>query len=180
MRVALLLLAATLALHAAEPGWLDTVAPLSAPAEKKRYLPLDPEDRAPFEENFWGTRSIDREEYYRRTEYIDSKFGSSKRGSGANTDPGRVYLSLGAPAKITRIPSSRIFVPLEIWYYDSVPGYLNTELRLMFYQPNSVGLPKLYSPTVDTIRLLLLPEASTAHLFGPNASVTESDIPRNL
>ena len=180
MRVALLLLAATLALHAAEPGWLDTVAPIITPAEKKLYLSLPPEDRAPFEEKFWGARSIDREEYYRRTEYIDSKFGSSKRGSGANTDPGRVYLSLGAPAKITRIPSSRIFVPLEIWYYDSVPGYLNTELRLMFYQPNSVGLPKLYSPTVDTIRVLLLPEAGTAHLFGPNDSVTESDIRRNL
>ena len=180
MRPALFLVAAALALHAAEPGWLATVAPIITPAEKKLYLSLPPGDRAPFEENFWSTRSIDREEYYRRIEYIDSTFGSSKRGSGANTDPGRVYLSLGAPAKITRIPSSRIFVPLEIWYYDSVPGYLNTELRLMFYQPNSVGLPKLYSPTVDTIRALLLPEAGTVHLFGPNDSVTESDIRRNL
>src|SRR5260370_30986633 len=103
MRVALLLLAATLALHAAEPGWLDTVAPIITPAEKKLYLSLPPEDRAPFEEKFWGARSIDREEYYRRIEDIDSKFGSSKRSSGANTDPGRVYLCLGGPAKITRI-----------------------------------------------------------------------------
>ena len=180
MRPALLLVAAALALHAGEPGWLGTVAPIITPAEKKIYLSLPPEDRAPFEEEFWGTRSIDREEYYRRIEYIDSKFGASKRGSGANTDPGRVYLSLGTPAKITRIPSSRIFVPLEIWYYDSVPGVLNSELRLMFYQPDSVGLPKLYSPTVDTIRVLLLPEASTVHLFGPNDSVTESDIRQNL
>ena len=180
MRPALLLVAAALTLHAAEPGWLVTVAPIITPAEKKVYLSLPPEDRTPFEEKFWGTRSIDREEYYRRIEYIDSKFGSSKRASGANTDPGRVYLSLGAPTKITRIPSSRIFVPLEVWYYDSVPGLLNTELRLMFYQPNSVGLPKLYSPTVDTIRALLLPEASAVHLFGPNDSVTESDIRQNL
>jgi GWxTD domain-containing protein len=180
MRPALLLVAAALALHAGEPGWLGRVAPIITPAEKKIYLSLPPEDRAPFEETFWDTRPIDREEYYRRIEYIDSKFGASKRGSGANTDPGRVYLSLGAPAKITRIPSSRIFVPLEIWYYDSVPGLLNSELRLMFYQPNSVGLLKLYSPTVDTIRALLLPEASTVHLFGPNDSVTESDIRQNL
>ncbi len=180
MRPALLLVTAALALPAAESGWLATVAPIITPAEKKLYLSLPPEDRAPFEEQFWSARSIDREEYYRRLAYIDSAFGSSKRGSGANTDPGRIYLSLGPPAKITRIPSSRIFVPLEIWYYDSVPGYLNTELRLMFYQPNSVGLPKLYSPTVDTIRVLLLPEASTVHLFGPNDSVTESDIRRNL
>ena len=129
MRPALLLVAAALALNAAEPAWLVTVAPIITPAEKKLYLSLPPEERAPFEEKFWSARSIDREEYYRRIEYIDSKFGSSKRGSGANTDPGRVYLSLGAPNKITRIPSSRIFVPLEIWYYDSVPGLLNTEHR---------------------------------------------------
>ena len=180
MKPALLLVAAAVVLQAAEPSWLVAVTPIITPAEKKTYLSLPPGDRASFEENFWATRSIDREEYYRRLEYIDSKFGSSKRGSGANTDPGRVYLSLGAPAKITRIPSSRIFVPLEIWYYDSVPGYLNAELRLMFYQPNSVGLPKLYSPSVDTIRMLLLPQASTVHLFGPNDSVTESDIRQNL
>ena len=180
MRPALLLAAAALSLHAADPGWLATVAPIITPAEKKLYLSLPSGDRASFEEKFWSTRSIDREEYYRRIEYIDSKFGSSNRGSGANTDPGRVYLSLGAPTKITRIPSSRIFVPLEIWYYDSVPGLLNTELRVLFYQPNSVGLPKLYSPSVDTIRVLLLPEASAVHLFGPNDSVTESDIRQNL
>jgi GWxTD domain-containing protein len=164
------------ALHAAEPAWLNSVAPIITSEEKRAYKALSPEARGAFEEQFWSTRSIDRDEYYRRLEYIDSKFGSSKRGSGANTDPGRIYLSLGPPTKITRIPSSRIFVPLEIWYYDSVPQYLNTELRLIFYQPNGVGLPKLYSPGVDTIRALLLPEASAAHLFGPNDSVTESDV----
>jgi GWxTD domain-containing protein len=180
MNKVLLLTAISLALQAADSSWLSGVAPIITPAERKAYLSLSPDARALFENTFWDTRSIDREEYYRRLEYIDSKFGSSKRGSGANTDPGRVYLSLGAPAKITRIPSSRIFVPLEIWYYDSAPGYLNTELRLIFYRLNSVGLPKLYSPTVDTVRALLLPEASTVHLFGPNDSVTESDIRQNL
>jgi GWxTD domain-containing protein len=167
-------------LRAAAPDWLNAVAPIITPAEKKTYLSLPAGDRVAFEERFWSARSIDREEYYRRIEYIDAKFGSSKRASGANTDPGRVYLSLGAPARIVRVPSSRIFVPLEIWYYDSIPEYLNTELRLIFYQPNSVGTPKLYSPTVDTIRVLLLPEASTVHMFGPNDSVTESDIRQNL
>ena len=167
-------------LQAADAPWLATVAPIITPAEKKTWLSLPPEHRAEFEENFFSTRSIDREEYYRRLEYIDSKFGSSKRASGANTDSGRVYLSLGPPAKITRIPSSRIFVPLEIWYYDTVPGVIGTELRLMFYQPNSAGLPKLYSPSTDTIRVLLLPEAATVHMFGPNDSITESDMRRNL
>ena len=180
-RTAALILATVAVLQSADqPAWLATVAPIITPAEKKAWLSLQPKERAEFEENFWSTRSLDREEYYRRLAFIDSKFGSSKRGSGANTDPGRVYLSLGAPTKITRIPSSRIFVPIEIWYYDAVPGIINTELRLMFYQPRSVGLPKLYSPTTDTVRALLLPEAATAHMFGPNDSITESDMRQNL
>src|SRR5260370_10301099 len=168
------------AFAAATPAWLDRVSPVITPSEKKTYLGLHPREREGFEERFWADKAISADEYYRRLDHVDAVFGSNRPGSGANTDPGRVYLSLGAPVRITHVPSSRIFVPLEIWYYDSVPGLLNTELRLMFYQPNSVGLPKLYSPTVDTIRALLLPEASTVHLFGPNDTVTESDIRQNL
>ena len=159
------------------PNWIDLVAPIITPAEKKTYLALPPEAREKFQEEFWQNKSIARDEYYRRLQYIDSMYGSSKPASGANTDPGRVYLSLGPPNRITRIPSSRILVPLEIWYYDSVPGVLNTELRLIFYQKNSIGFLKLYSPTVDTIRVLLLPQASTNGMFGPNDGVTGGDDP---
>ncbi len=165
---------------AATPNWIDLVAPTITPAEKKAYLALQPEAREKFQEEFWNNKSIPPEEYYRRLQYIDSMYGSSKPASGANTDPGRVYLSLGPPNRITRIPSSRILVPLEIWYYDSVPGMLNTELRLIFFQKNSVGFLKLYSPTVDTIRALLLPQASTNGMFGPNDGVTEATIRTNL
>ena len=129
--------------------------------------------RAPqFRRGFWATKAITAEEYQRRLSYIDATFGSNKLGSGANTDPGRVYLSLGPPARITHLPSSRIFVPLEIWYYD--------ELRLIFYQKNSIGYQKLYSPTLDTIRALLLPSAGTNRMFGPNHSTSESDIRKIL
>jgi GWxTD domain-containing protein len=168
------------ALGAATPNWIGLVAPIITPAEKKAYLALQPAARDKFQEEFWQNKSIAPEEYYRRLQYIDSMYGSSKPASGANTDPGRVYLSLGPPNRITRIPSSRILVPLEIWYYDSVPGVLNTELRLIFYQKNSIGFLKLYSPTVDTIRVLLLPQASTNGMFGPNDGVTEATIRTNL
>jgi GWxTD domain-containing protein len=168
------------ALPGAAPSWLDRVGPVITSAEKKTYLSLPADRRREFEENFWTNKAIAGDEYFTRLEYIDSTFGSGKVGSGANTDQGRVYLSIGPPTKVTRLASSRIFVPMEIWYYDVVPGVLNTELRLIFYQKNSVGFPKLYSPTVDTIRALLLPEASTAHMFGPNDSTTENDIRQNL
>ncbi len=173
-----LLLAA--ALQGAAPGWLDRVAPVIAPAEKKAYLSLPAEGRREFEEKFWASKSIAADEYFQRLEYIDSTFGSGRTASGANTDQGRVYLSIGPPTKVSRLPSSRIFVPMEIWYYDAVPGVLNTELRLIFYRKNSVGFPKLYSPTVDTIRALLLPEAATTHMFGPNDSTAENDIRQTL
>jgi GWxTD domain-containing protein len=162
--------------HAAGSAWLDRVAPVITPAEKKLYLSLGAEERRGFEDHFWSNKAITPEEYYRRLQYVDTTFGSGKTGSGANTDQGTVYLSIGAPTKVARFPSSRIFVPMEIWYYDVVPGLLQTELRLIFYQKNSLGFPKLYSPGVDTIRALLLPEASSVHMFGPNDSTNESDI----
>ena len=179
-RTLLLLLVCVAGLTAAPPAWPDTVAPIITPAEKKTWQTLKPEDRPGFERDFWATRSITPEEYYRRLAYVDVHWGTDKPGSGANTDPGRVYLALGPPTKITRVPSSRIFVPVEIWYYDNVPDFLNTELRLLFYLKGSLGLPKLYSPTVDTIRALLLPQAGAVHMFGPNDSLTESDIRKNL
>ncbi|HEY3940784.1 MAG TPA: GWxTD domain-containing protein [Bryobacteraceae bacterium] len=181
MRFAFLFITTALWLQAAASGWLASVDPIITPAERKIYLSLQPEARAQFEENFWAEKSITPEEYYRRLQYVDTTFGSGKLASGVNTDPGRVYLSLGPPTRITRIPSSRIFVPLEIWYYDTVPALqLTTELRLIFYQKNSLGFPKLYSPTLDTIRALLLPEAGTIGMFGPNDGITEANIRTTL
>jgi GWxTD domain-containing protein len=179
-RLAPLILCAA-SLSAALPAWLDLVAPILTPSEKKFYLSLEPEARARFEQDFWTGKGIGAEEYFSRVQYIDANFGSNRPGSGANTDQGRVYLSIGPPTHVNRIPSSRIFVPLEIWYYDTVPGiHLTTELRLIFYQPRSIGFPKLYSPTLDTIRALFLPQASTVGMFGPNDDITEASIRTNL
>jgi GWxTD domain-containing protein len=180
VRELLLLLVVAAALNGAAPAWLDLVSPIITSAEKKLYLTLNAEERAKFEEEFWSHKAITAEEYSRRVEYIDARFGSTKLGSGANTDQGRVYLALGPPNKVTRLPSSRIFQPLEIWYYDTVPGVINTEVRLIFFQKNGMGFPKLYSPTQDTIRALLLSEPTTRTMFGPNDDITETTIRNNL
>ena len=180
MRKFFLVLAVAAVCYAASPPWLDMVAPIITPAEKKTYLSLNGEKREKFEEVFWSGKGITAQEYRDRLEYIDAKFGSAKPGSGANTDQGRVYLALGPPNKITHIPSSRIFDPIEIWYYSEIPGVLNTEVSLMFFQKNDVGFLKLYSPIRDTIRALLLSQASTVDMFGPNDDLKESDIRNNL
>ncbi len=176
----LLTLAAVALYAAASPSWLDLVAPIITPAQKKLYLSLKPEAREAFEQDFWSQKSIAPEEYSRRVQYIDANFGSGRLGSGANTDQGRIYLSIGPPTKVVRFPSSRIFFPLEIWYYDVMPDVLNTELRLIFYQKNNIGFPKLYSPTLDTFRALLIPQAGVQDTFGPNDSLTESDIRKTM
>lgn len=176
-----LLLVSAVGLLALDSTWLAAVTPLMTAAEKRSYLSLTPEAQQLFQQSFWAAKAVTPEEYYRRLNYVDSNYGSDKTASGANTDPGRVYLSLGPPDRITRIPSSRIFAPLEIWYYNSVPSlHLTTELHLIFYQKNAVGLSKLYSPTLDTIRALLLAQSSTTSMFGPNDELSESDIRRNL
>ncbi|HEX4810308.1 MAG TPA: GWxTD domain-containing protein [Bryobacteraceae bacterium] len=181
MKQLLFLILSASALHGASPSWIDLVSPIITPAEKKIYLSLQPEARANFEENFWASKSITREEYYQRLQYVDAMFGSKKIGSGLNTDQGRVYLSLGPPSHVTHIASSRIFVPIEIWYYDTVPAiHLTTEVHLIFYQKNSLGLFKLYSPNLDTVRALLLPESATINMFGPNDTITEASIRQNL
>jgi GWxTD domain-containing protein len=178
--LALLVLAA--ASLAAEPpsAWLDSVAPVISPAERKAYLALNAAERPKYEETFWSDKAITAKEYQERVAYIDAKFGSGRTGSGANTDQGRVYLALGPPNKITRIPSSRIFQPVEIWYYSTVPGVVNAEVALMFYQKNGVGFPKLYSPARDTVRALLIPQSSAVHMFGPNDDLNEAEIRNTL
>src|SRR5580704_5822169 len=94
MRRLLLLFAAAAMSYAATPTWLDLVAPVITPAEKKAYLALKPEDRPKYEDDFWSGKALTAKEYRERVDYVDSKFGSSRLGSGANTDQGRVYLAL--------------------------------------------------------------------------------------
>jgi GWxTD domain-containing protein len=155
-------------------NWLELVSPILSADERKAYAALAPGAREKFEHAFWADKSITEEEYFARVSYIDAGFGSGRPGSGANTDQGRVYLAMGAPNRITRAASSRYFVPLEIW------NYTGPELRLIFYRPNSRGLYKLYSPEIDTICALLVPQAGLLGMFGPNDVITEAGIRTRL
>jgi hypothetical protein len=116
-----------------------------------------------------------------RAAYADAQFGSGKKGSGANTDRGRVYMNLGAPNAITRLASSRVFFPIEIWRYAEAPDSgIRYELQLLFYQPNGTGEYRLYSPNLNSIRDLLNPQSSARGLFPVNDVVTEADIRTRL
>src|SRR5258707_14594108 len=138
--------------------WLKDVEPIISSEERKTYRNLSEEERQNFIEQFWLRRQINREEYGQRLDYIDNAFGSGRRLSGSRTDRGRVYLSLGAPTKFTRLASSRTFFPCEIWYYDTAPGAgMKSAIQLLFFQKSGTGEYRLYSPVMDTIRALMNP-----------------------
>ena len=163
-------------------SWYERVGPIMTGEEKRAYRSLIAEsERAAFEASFWLTRQITQEEYFRRAQFADDTFGSGRAGSGANTDQGRVYLSLGSPHRKTRLPSSRTFFPIEIWYYSEAPGIgVQYELQLLFFQSKGIGDYKLYSPTLNTIRNLMNPQPATRGLFAVNSIVTEGDIRTRL
>ena len=165
----------------AADSWFARVEPLMSSAEKKSYGALTVAERPAFETQFWNGRLITQDEYLRRATYVDEMYGSGKAGSGANTDRGRVQLSLGPPNRVTRLASSRTFFPMEVWYYSEAPNLdIHYELQLLFFQRNGTGEYKLYSPTLNTIKDLMNPQSSTRGLFGVNDIVTESDIRTRL
>lgn len=164
---------------AASPDvWLARVEPVMNKQERSLYLSLtDEKAREVFRTGFWSTKAVTEAEYIERVEYIDHKFGSGQAGSGANTDQGRIYLSLGAPTAISKLPSSRIFHPTEVWAYDHVPG-LQTKSRVQFLFFGD--RMRLYSPQIHTIRALLIPNAGTRGLFPINDVITETDVRERL
>lgn len=158
--------------------WLERVAPVMTGEERKLYLSL-PDERARevFRTGFWSAKAVTESEFMARTEFIDHKFGSGQPGSGANTDQGRIYLSLGAPTSISRLPSSRIFHPTEVWAYDHVPGLpTSTRVQFLFFGNRM----QLYSPQIHTLRALLIPNAGTRGLFPINDVITETDVRERL
>ncbi len=162
--------------------WLDRVAPIVTREERALYEGLaDEKAREVFRQGFFANKDVTEEEYMERLAYVDAKYGTDKPGSGANTDPGRLYLALGAPLSVQRLPSSRIFYATEIWYYDHVPNLpVKSRLQFLFFRPRDTGEMKLFSPQVHTFRALVIQNAGTRGLFPQNDVITEGDILNRL
>ncbi len=161
--------------------WLEKVAPAMLAEERRIYQRLNEEERAGFRRAFWANKSVTEAEYLERLAYVDGRWGGGKTASGANTDQGRMYLGLGAPTAVHRVPSSRIFYECEIWFYDHAPqtGY-RARLQFLFYRPRNLGDFKLYSPQLQTIRALLIPQSSTRGMFPINDLITPADVRARL
>ena len=153
-------------------GWGDDLDPILTREQKQAYGLLGDDDaRENFEKSFWASKNITPEEYARRAAYVNGAFG------GWRLDCARVYLSLGAPQKITRLSSTRSFWPMEIWYYPTAGNIgVSSAIQLLFYQKNQAGDYRLYSPTLDTFTALLNPQSGTRGAFRANDLLTEGDI----
>ncbi len=171
-----------LLLAAAPDLWLKRVEPVLSKDERAVYSSLlDEKAREAFRQALFAGKAITETEYFARVQHIDVAFGSGQPGSGANTDPGRLYLAIGPPTGVNRLPSSRIFYPTEIWYYDHVPGLqISGRVQFLFYRPKDVGVMKLYSSQLNTIRALIINNAGTRGLFPVNDVVNETDVRERL
>ncbi len=131
--------------------WLQQVSPVMSKVERQRYLSLENEiARQSFREAYWSDKAIDASEYFSRLTFVDNSYGSGSPASGANTDQGRVYLALGPPTSVVRMPSSRIFVECEIWIYDHAPETgISTRLQLIFFRQRQGGRLRLATPLIS-------------------------------
>jgi len=58
-------------------------------------------------------------EFYKRADYANTKFGSASQLNGSLTDRGKIYIKYGPPSKIDRVYSERNSV-IESWLYEKL------------------------------------------------------------
>lgn len=145
-------LAATQAdpLSEAHRRWLDEVALLITPAERRTFLALPREhQRAGFVEAFWKARDSNRatatNEF--RALFTARRESALARWGDTTQDQARVYVLNGEPASVFSTECNGHLWPLEIWHY-SHSDRSRREFQLLFYRPApGVGPFRLWHAT---------------------------------
>ncbi|MGH9337009.1 MAG: GWxTD domain-containing protein, partial [Vicinamibacteria bacterium] len=162
--------------------WLDREAePIITPAEREVFLDLTTDAaRDRFVSDFWTerdptpatTRNEYREEHLRRVETARRLYVAGSRPPW-RTDRGRIYIVLGPPDQIDRLPESRNFYPLEIWQYNQAASVgIHDPVTLLFFKRSGFGDYVLYSPSLDGVNALLTPTVTHRFIVGPNDAAT--------
>ena len=140
--------------------WLEEEAVyIITDKEKDIFLQLETDrERTLFIEAFWNMRDPTpgtpenefREEHYKRIAYANKFLGRETTRPGWRTDRGRIYIILGPPVSIDRLPERKGIQPSEIWSYHGNPDYgFPTAFNLVFYKRGGIGEFRLYSPVQD-------------------------------
>lgn len=141
--------------------WLEEeVAYIITQKEKEIFLSLKSEkERGTFEKAFWlqrdptfGTQINEyKEEHYERLKHVQEFYSRGSIKPGWKTDRGRIYIILGEPVDIQRFyETARHLVPSELWLYNGDTSLgLPPFFYIIFYQDESSGEYRLYSPSFD-------------------------------
>jgi len=139
--------------------WLNRdAAYIITKQERTAFLQLTSDDaRDNFIQHFWDIRNPNpgspanayKDEIYQRIAYADAHFGAGSGEEGWRTDRGRSYITLGPPKQIERYYNAANLRPIEIWFYESVNPALPPFFYVLFYQRDSIGDFRFYSPYMD-------------------------------
>ena len=120
--------------------------------EKNAFLKLGTDDeRDKFIENFWAVRNPTpgspdnayKAEIYQRIEYAKQYL------DGVHTPMGQVYITLGEPKQRGRHYDRSDVRHMEIWFYENTNPALPPYFYVIFYDRDSNGTMRLYSPYMD-------------------------------
>ena len=76
-------------------------------------------------------------EYTTAIAYADSSYGACRKGHGAETDMGSIYLQYGPPNTIVKRHNETDYYPYEIWHYHRAGAFTNK--RFLFFSPHMVA-----------------------------------------
>lgn len=129
------------------------------PREREVFVRLEDEGRRDrFIEEFWrnrdpspGTEANEyRDLHYERLAYAGRIYGRETPREGWETDRGRIYILLGKPQSVNRLPNTQEAVPVEVWFYAVDPALgVPAFFYLIFFKDSGVGEYRLYSPSID-------------------------------
>ncbi len=135
--------------------------------ERDVFLRLDTDEkRKTFVEEYWrhrdptpGTAQNEyRDLHYERFDYATHNFGRDTPRPGWRTDKGKMWILLGEPRDITRLPNTSLAQPVEVWFYGVDPKLgVPPFFYLLFFKDRGVGEYRLYSPLSDGPERLLNP-----------------------
>lgn len=132
--------------------FLRDVEPILLPNEENAFLLLESDaQRDHFVDEFWRRRDADRvgDPMGYRDRYMDRLVDAKNRFRNIASDRSRIFLIHGEPADIVNIDCDRFFVPIEIWFYNFLPGW-GQETLLLFYKPRNSNDFRLWRPIGQT------------------------------
>jgi Ca-activated chloride channel homolog len=144
--------------------FLFEVEPIMDEIELNAFLLLESDpQRDLFIDEFWERRNPDPRtsgnEY--RERYAELLVEARQKYRNLISDPARVLLTRGRPDEVIATHCRRYLQPIEIWYYEYLPG-LGQRVRLLFYQPRNSTELRLWVPMqggLDALRELISTEA---------------------